>query len=388
MHPSESIRGIKSDMLSGKRIALCVTGSIAAVETVKIARELIRHGADVYPYMTRAARRFIGEDSLLFATGNDVILELTGRDEHLYDFDVVLVAPATADIISKAACGIADDAVSTLLLSNLERTIFVPAMDSGMWENQILQENMEKLKRFSKFVEPKVEEGKRKIPDVDTVVAETIRFVRNDLRDKRILVIGGAGYQRIDSFRIITNLATGRTAVELARYAYLMGGGVRLLIGLHTVQVPPYIPRERFSDVEGLIERIPDMLDYDAIFVPAALPDYGVNPREGKIKSLEEMRDVEFREMPKFLKELRKEYMGFLVGFKAESGIDYEELIRRARERMEAYSLDMVVANLIEDVDEETTRAFIILRDEGVEEYRGNKEGLAKRIMEIVVDSI
>ncbi len=388
MHPSQRIRGIKSDLLDGKRIALCVTGSIGAVESVRIARELIRHGAEVVPYATPAALKFIGRDALLFATGNDVVVELTGRDEHLYDFDAVLVAPATADIISKAACAIADDAVSTLLLSNLERSIFVPAMDSGMWENPILGENMERLKSIASFIEPRVEEEKMKVPEPEVVVAETIRFVRGDLRGKSILVIGGAGYERIDSFRIITNLATGRTAVELAKYAYLMGADIKLLLGLHSAEIPPYIKAEKFSGVEDLMSRIEEMLGYDAIFVPAALPDYGTDEREGKIKSVEEMNSLSFREMPKFLKKLREKYDGFLVGFKAESGIDYDELLRRARERMRAYRLDMVVANLIEDVSEESTRAFIITGDEYYEEYAGSKEGLAKRIMEIVVDSI
>jgi len=164
MHPSQQIRGEKSDILDGKKIALCVTGSIAAVETVKLARELIRHGAEVFIYVTKDALKFVGKDSLLFATGNEVVDKLTGRDEHLEDFDMVLVAPATANVISKAACGIADDAVTTLILANLNKCVFVPTMDERMRKNPILGENIKKLENYCKFIEPLKEEGKLKHP--------------------------------------------------------------------------------------------------------------------------------------------------------------------------------------------------------------------------------
>ncbi len=389
MQPWERIRGEKSDLLSNKKIALCITGSIAAVETVKLARELLRHGADVYPYMTRNALKFVGEDALLFSTGHHPITELSGLDEHLYDFDSILVAPATADIISKTSCGISDDAVSTLLLANLKRnTIFVPSMSQSMYENPILQANMEKLRKYVTFIEPKFEEDKAKMPDVDRIVAEVIHSLHNELRGKRVMVIGGAGYEKFDNFRIITNLATGRMGIEIARYAYYYGADVTLLLGLHSAQVPSYLKLRRFGTVSDLMNRVEEMTNYDAIVVPAALPDFKPERREGKIKSLEEFSRVDFEENPKLLRELRKRFEGFLVGFKAESGISREELIKRARQRMKEYSLDMIVANLLEDVKEDRTKAIVIFSDEDMEEFEGPKERLANRIVELMAESI
>ena len=388
MHPSEAIRGEKSNILKGKRIALCVTGSIGSVEAVKLSRELIRHGADVYPYLTKTALKFIGEDSLLFATGHQPIVELTGKDEHLYDFDAILVAPATADIISKAACGIADDAVSTLILGNIEKCIFVPTMDMRMYSNPILTENLEKLKKYVKFIEPRMEEGKVKMPDVEGIVANLMNILMDDLKGKRILVIGGAGYERFDNFRIITNLSTGKTAIDIARYSFYYGAEVTLLLGLHTASVPSYIKYERFEGIDDLISRIGEFLSYDGILVPAALPDFKPEKVEGKVKDVGEFNKIEFKENPKFLRELRDRYKGFLVGFKAESNISRDELIKRARERMKEYELDIIVANLIEDVKENDTKAIIIFSDEEIEEFSGRKEDLARRIVEIMVDSL
>lgn len=387
MHPSDRIRGEKSEILKGKKIALCVTGSISSVEAVKVARELIRHGAQVYPYATDSALKFIGKDSLLFATGNPVVDELTGKDEHLESFDLILVAPATANIISKAACGIADDAVSTLILANLQKCMFVPTMHEKMMNNPIFQENINKLKKYCKFIEPIREEDKLKLPDRENIAAEVMHSLRNELKGKKILVIGGAGYEKIDNFRIITNLATGRMGVELAKYAYYYGGEVKLLISLHSVKIPSFLPFESFGSIGDLLSRMEEYKNYDVIIVPAALPDFKPVKVDGKIKSLREFKEVKYTENPKFLKELRKTYNGFLVGFKAESGVSEEELIRRARERMKEYSLDIVVANLLEDVKPESTRAFIIF-DDDFERVEGSKDKVAKRIIEIVVESL
>ncbi len=387
MHPSERIRGEKSELLKGRKIALCVTGSIAAVETIKIARELIRHGASVHPYATASALKFIGSDALLFATGNPVVTELTGRDEHLEEFDLVLVAPATADIISKAACGIADDAVSTLILANLEKCMFIPTMDGRMMNSPILQDNIEKLKKHCRFIEPLVEEGKLKMPDREKIAAEVMHALRDELRGKRILVIGGAGYEKIDDFRIITNLASGKMGIEIAKHAYYYGGDVKLLLSLHTVPPPDFISVESFGGVSDLLSRMEEYKSYDAIIVPAALPDFKPSGVRGKIKALDEIRRIEYEENPKFLKELRKIYHGFLVGFKAESRVSEDELIRRARERMKEYSLDMIVANLLEDVKRDITKAVIIFDDE-LEKLEGPKEMVARRIVEIMAESI
>ena len=329
MHPSERIKFEKSEILKGKSIAMVITGSIAAVEAVKIARELIRHGANVYPFATSDALRFIGRDSLEFATGHSVVVELTGNVEHLQDFDLILVAPATADIISKAACGIADDAVSTLILANIERCLFVPAMNERMYENPFLQENLEKIRQVSYIMEGESSEDEIKIPDREVIAAHVMHILGDKLRNKKILVIGGAGYENIDDFRIVTNLSTGKTAIEIAKHAYYMGGDATLWMGLSRFEIPTYLRFGRFTNAKSLISRIKNILadNYDAIIVPAALPDFSPERKDGKV-DFEEFVKIQWRKTPKFLEELRKEYDGVLVGFKAEARIGVSELLK------------------------------------------------------------
>ncbi len=388
MHPSERIRFEKSEILKGKKIAMAITGSIAAVEAVKIARELIRHGADVYPYATPDALRFIGKDSLEFATGHDVIVELTGNVEHLQDLDLVLVAPATADIISKAACGIADDSVSTLILANIEKCVFVPAMNERMYENPFFLSNLEKIRNVAYVIEGESSEEEIKIPDREEIAAHVMHILGEKLRNRKILVIGGAGYEKIDDFRIITNLSTGKTAIEIAKHAYYLGGDVTLLMGLSKIGIPSYIRHDIFSDAKSLISLVKNIVSerYDAIIVPAALPDFSPERKEGKIE-FEEFEKVKWRKTPKFLEELRKEFDGILVAFKAETKIGVNDLIKEARKIMEKYNLNFVVANLLEDVKENTSRVFIV-DDEDFTEISGSKEYIAQRIVERVADEI
>ncbi len=387
MHPSERIRGVRGSYLAGKRIALVVTGSIAAVESVKIARELIRYGAEVYPYMTRHAEKFVGRDALLFATGHMPVVELSGMDEHLYDFDAVVVAPATANVLSRAACGMADDAATTLILANLQRCIFFPAMSEKMYSNPVLRKNIELLRDVATVVMPVNEEGELKLPSRERVAAEVMR-VLGPLRGKKILVIGGAGYEPLDNFRIITNLSTGNTAVELAKHAYFMGADVRLLLGLHSAMVPDYLDVGSFTSVESLIDMVDDIVceEYDAIIVPAALPDFVPVGGKGKI-GFGELEKIKWKEAPKFLRVLGEKYGGYLVGFKAEYGVDDSVLVARARDRMKRYRLSMVVANRIEDVGQHRTRVILVTEDD-VEEVAGAKKYVARRIMERVADEI
>ncbi len=385
MHASQEICCEKSEMLSGKKIALAVTGSVAAVESVKIARELIRHGAEVHAYLTSSAQKFVGKDALQFATGNKVICELSGMNEHLEDYDIILVCPATADIISKAACGMADDAVSTLILANLERCVFVPAMNRRMYENPILRENLSKLEKFATIVKPRDEEGEMKVPSREYIAAKVMNFLHDELKNHKVLVIGGAGYEKIDNFRIVSNLASGATAIEIAKYAYFLGAEVKLMMGLGK-EPPDFLDVERFGTVEELIENIDSMLSYDVIIVPAALPDFKPSGAAGKI-SMEDFQNMEWEQAPKFLEKLGHVYDGYLVGFKAEWDVSDEELIQKARERMNTYHLNMVVANDLRDVVENNTRVLIITHND-VSEVKGSKRDVAEHLLRRIADEL
>jgi phosphopantothenoylcysteine decarboxylase/phosphopantothenate--cysteine ligase len=195
MHPSAALNGIKSDKLSGKRIILGVTGSIAAVETVKLARELLRNGAEVIPVMTTSASKIIHPDSLWFATGNKPILELSGEVEHVSycgevpdRADLLLIAPATANTISKIAGGIDDTPVTSFATTALGSGIpimIVPAMHYSMYANPFVKQNLEILAGHEdsiEFIEPRLEENKAKIAETPEIVTRVIFIGSNGNR--------------------------------------------------------------------------------------------------------------------------------------------------------------------------------------------------------------
>jgi len=225
MHPADEIRGSKSKILSNKKIVLAVTGSIAAVETILLSRELIRHGAEVFPVMSPNATKIIHPDSLWFATGNKPILELSGKTEHIFfcgkvnnPADLLLISPCTANTISKIAHGIDDTVVTTFATTAIGSGVpilIAPAMHISMYDHKILQENIKKCKEVGvKFVEPQVEKNKAKMADIYEIVSNVIRETgRKDLSNKKILVIGGPSREVIDDVRAITNRSSGKTAI-------------------------------------------------------------------------------------------------------------------------------------------------------------------------------
>lgn len=173
----------RNKILAGKKIALCVTGSVAAIESPKIARELVRYGVEVHAYMTKGAMGIIHPDTMEFATGNEVVTRLTGRLEHLHDFDLILIAPATANTIGKIACGIGDSVVSALVLGSKSKVLTAPAMHGSIYDNRIVKENIAKLRRYGfKFIEPRVEEGKAKLAGRDDIIAHVLM----ELKKKRL----------------------------------------------------------------------------------------------------------------------------------------------------------------------------------------------------------
>ncbi len=395
MHPSNEIKGIKDDALAGKRIVLGITGSIAAVETVKLARELIRRGAEVYPVLSPAATKIVHPDSLGFATGKRPITELTGAVEHVAlcgdvegHADLLLIAPSTANTISKIACGIDDTPVTTFATTALGTGIplmIVPAMHATMYDNPAVMRNVERLKKMGvDFVGPRFEEKKAKIAGIYEIVSAVVRRIgKKDLRDTRVLVIGGATSEPVDDMRVISNRSSGRTGIELAVEAYERGADVKLLLGKGSERPPEWIKTDYFTDVESLISML-DEPDYDMILVPAAISDYTPERKEGKIPSGMEELVIRLRPTPKVIEHIRKNYEGILVAFKAESVESTEELIKRAERRAKESSADIIVANRLSDVTHDSTKAFII-NGSSVRGFEGSKKELAGAIMDEAV---
>lgn len=395
MHPSRELYCKKSTKLKDKRIVLGITGSIAAVETVKLIRELIRHGAEIYPVMSEAAQKIIHPYSLEFACGNEPVTEITGKVQHVElcgevpdKVDLLLIAPSTANTISKVAYGIDDTPVTTFATTAIGSkipVILVPAMHISMYIHPIVLENIEKLRKIGiDVVEPRITENKAKMPSIEEIVEQVIRTIgKKDLDQKKILVIAGSTAEEIDDIRVITNKSTGRTGVELAQAAYERGADVELWMGRCQVLLPDYVPIKRFDTIDELFNLVED-INHDIVILPAAISDFKVEKQKGKISS-NSAPILKLTQNPKIIERIRDDSKGLLVGFKAEYDIAKDELISRAKERMEELQLELMVANDFSKTTENENVVYIIGKEGNIEEINGKKAKIAQRILDRVV---
>lgn len=396
MHPSEEIYCEKSTRLRGKTIVMGITGSIAATECFGTIRELIRHGATVFPVMTAEACKLVTPDSLEFASGHKPVIALTGTTEHISmvgsprDADLFLIYPATANTISKIACGIDDTPVTSMATVAIGAGIPVaiaPAMHESMYRNPAVSANMEKLRSWGiTFIGPRTDGVRAKVASRDEVVAWTFRMLSlNYLTGKRILVIGGRSEEPIDGMRIITNRSTGLMSVELAKRAFERGADVEMWMGGCSVELPDYIPIRRYATVSELLEMV-EGIDHDAVIVPAALADFAPKVvAEGKIPS-DNGFTLELKSVPKVLPAIHKKCKT-VIGFKAESGLSKEALESRARDRLDKYELAAVIANDIDAVGMKTSSAMLVTGDD-CRDVTGTKAEISDAILDFCVDHI
>ncbi|MEW6069380.1 MAG: bifunctional phosphopantothenoylcysteine decarboxylase/phosphopantothenate--cysteine ligase CoaBC [Candidatus Thermoplasmatota archaeon] len=399
-HPSEELRGTKSAELKGKIIVLGITGSIAAVEVIKLARELIRHSASVVGVMSFEAQKIIHPNAVEFATGNKPITEITGKVEHVSlcgstksKASLLLIAPCTANTISKIACGIDDTPVTTFATTALGSKIpilIVPAMHASMYEHEIVQENIKKLKALGiEFIEPKLEEGKAKFPGIEEIVARVIRKIgKNDFQNKKILVIAGSTKEPIDDVRYITAKSTGKTGIEIAKSAFQRGAEVKLFYGYAAEPAPDYIITEGFESIEDLKAKLKNLNFYDAIICPAAISDYIPEREAGKLSSEKERLSLSLHRAPKILELIRKNYKKYLVGFKLESNVSKKELLERAYKKLKNEKLDLIVANDFKNISYESSEVLIIDRNKNVIVAKGRKEEIANRILDKIKEEL
>ena len=392
MHPSEGIRCAKSKKLQGKRIILGITGSIAAVECLELARELIRHGAVVHAVMSAEAQKIITPCSMVFATGNEVITDLDGWVQHVDllgnaqdKADLLLIAPCTANTVSKIACGIDDTTVTTMATTALGSgtpVMIAPAMHAAMYDNPIVQTNISALKYIGlDLVGPRMEEGKAKVATNEEIVEAVLRRLgKGDYTGKRVLVIGGSSEEPIDDMRVISNRGTGETAVELAKAAYERGADVELWMGRCSVRLPSFIPTRRFVTVGDLVKMVPSV-SHDIVLVPAALSDFAPRKVEGKLSSGSNGLELILEPVAKVLPLLRKKKVK-LIGFKAESGIGESELVVRAEQRVKQYKLDAIVANDLTEVRPGMTSVLFISNKGKYVRLSGTKKEVADLLLD------
>jgi len=397
MHPADELRGVKSNNLSGKRIVLGVTGSIAAVECVRLSRELIRHGAEVIPVMTYAATHIIHPDALEFATGNKPILSLTGKVEHVSlcgkvkdPADLLLISPCTANTISKIAHGIDDTLVTTCATTALGSHIpimLVPAMHLSMYDHIIIQHNIDRCKKAGIHIaDPTIRGNKAKLAANEEIVASVIRILgTQDLANKKVLVIGGATAESIDDVRVITNRSSGKTAIHLAQQAFYRGGTVELWLGQAGEQVPDYMNAVRFTSIDDLVSLLKRtaLEHYDSIIVCAALADYIPTRQKGKISSSKKQLTISCNPAPKLISTLRKQAPhATLIGFKVESAPRTIE--KNAMALLKGNHLDAVVANTIRGFGDDDNEIWIFRATGKSTHKKGTKEQLANDVLDII----
>ena len=397
MHPAKRIHGAKSEKLKGKQIVLGITGSIAAVETVKLSRELIRHGAEVVPVLSKDATEIVHPNALHFATGREPItridgsvpyIELVGTDGTA---DLLLIAPATSNTIAKVAMGIDDTVVTTFAQNALGAGIpilIAPAMHETMYNNPLIAGHIRTLEKLGvEFVTPKFEDEKAKLADTEEIVARVIRRIgTRELAGQRVVVITGSTAEPIDDVRVVTNKTTGETGVELARVAFEKGADVELWLGRHHTVAPKYIPTKTFETTEDLL-KLTESLEADIAVVPAAISDFTTRKTKGKIPSRGGAITLELTPTPKILPALRKGTK-VLVGFKAEAGVSASDLKSRALSLMKEVGLDLVVANDVSKVGRGTTSVLIIDRQGGAESFEGSKSLAAEKIWRAVLHGL
>ncbi|MDI6872851.1 bifunctional phosphopantothenoylcysteine decarboxylase/phosphopantothenate--cysteine ligase CoaBC [Candidatus Solincola sp.] len=387
-------------------IVFGVTGGIAAYKAVEVVRRLAERGLDVRVVMTEHATRLVGPDTFRAVSGNPVSLHLFDASgpamEHISlarAADLVVVAPATANILAKMAQGLADDLLSTTLLATRAPVLVAPAMNREMYRHPATQDNLRKLReRGVHVVGPESgalacgEEGEGRMAEPPAIVEAVLRLLdmRGDLSGHRVLVTAGGTREPLDPVRFIGNRSSGKMGYALAETARELGAEVILVSGPTHLQAPPGVERIMVETAEEMRREVLSRSGgCSAVVMAAAVADFTPSRRsEEKIKrGGREGLIVELVPTPDILSELsdRRPPGQVLVGFAAETG----DLLRKARKKMEEKGVDILVANDVSrpgsGFDSDLNQAVILFRDGREEELDlMPKRELALRIWEAV----
>ena len=393
--PPESSLGdrevlLEGNHLQGKRIALLITGSIAALKAPLIARHLRRQGADVVAFASSEALRYTTVDALEWSTTNTVITKLTAAAEHLSDenpFAAYLIAPATYNTINKIACGIADGVVTSSVASAIGRmergktkVLIAPTMH-GSLHNSILTASLQKLQAMGvEFIPPLVAYGKNNLP-AETVIASAVcRAVSHSpLKNIPILVTGGATPVPIDNVRRITNRFTGTLGGKIAEELYYQGAEVKLIRGQGSYVPPDYLPHQTINGYQEyrttVIEELTQHKYKFAIF-SAAVADYQLSEVfPGKIPSGGALQSIDLVPTAKVIAEVRAKFPElYMVTFKYQENVTHEELMAIANQRLQQ-GYQMVVANRGEEKGANGEQiAYLVTSDKSPIKVMGKKD--------------
>ncbi len=397
-HPSLDIVSSYGVELSGKKIVLCVAGSVAAYKAIELARLLMRHGADVKCVTSDAVTKLVQPDYFKWATGNEVITKLTGELEHirLADYnqsDLIIVYPATANTLGKLANGIDDTPVSTVLTVGFGSKIPILmclAMHASMYENAAVKKNIEFLRNKIEFLAPQQIEGKAKATEPEDVLDYVLKKFgfSSILKNKKVLITAGPTIEHIDPIRIITNQSSGKTGILLASELISSGAKVTLVYGPGSEKPPKGAKIIKISTSNEMFNVVKKEMSkkFDIVIMAAAISDYiPEKPSKNKIKSTKNKIKISLKKTPKIINFIKKYQKNvFLVGFKAEANISKNEMIILGKKKMNESNADMIIANDIGSVrykrNPESNEIFIIDSDKVISSGWMKKEKIAKFI--------
>ena len=399
-----------------KNILIGVTAGIAAYKIIDLIKLLKNEGHKVFVIMTKGATEMFSTTDFEKVTDNKVYVNLFEKNfnykkilknrkvEHIEladKTDMMIIAPATANIIGKLANGLADDLLTTTTLAMTAPIIICPSMNVNMWKNPIVQQNFNKLKSVGyQIIEPASGmlacgyEGVGRLENVEIINKEINKLLeRNDsLKNKKIIVTAGGTTEKIDEVRFITNRSSGKMGVALAEECYLRGADVLLLRAKNSVS-PRYLIKEKiFETAEELLQLIKvNINDTDVFFQTAAVSDFKVEkPIKGKLSS---DNSVNLKLVPqiKIVDKIKKlSPKTTLIAFKAEYGLSEKKLINEGRKKLKESNTDFVIANDISQSDRgfesDDNEVYIILKNENVKKIPlASKREIAKKIVEFVV---
>lgn len=394
-------------MLKGKTVLLGITGGIAAYKIANLASALVKLHADVNVIMTQNATNFINPITFESLTGNKCIVDTFDRNfkfkvEHIALAelaDVFMVAPTSANVIGKIANGIADDMLTTTLMACKKKKILAPAMNTNMYENPIVQDNIKKLKDYGmEIIEPATgylacgTTGSGKLPDEKILLEYILREVayEKDLSGKTVLVTAGPTREAVDPVRFISNHSTGKMGYAIARCASLRGARVILVSGPVSIEPPLFaelLPVVSAEDMYNAVMKYKD--EADIIIKSAAVADYTpVTISSEKIKKQDGDMRIELKRTKDILKELgqsRRENQ-FICGFAMET----ENLIENAFKKLESKNVDMIVANSLKTegagFGTDTNVVTLITKDGKTELPLMSKIDVAMKILDAAVN--
>lgn len=393
-------------MLKGKTVVLAVTGSIAAYKIANLASMLKKLHCNVHVLMTRNATNFINPITFETLTSNKCLIDTFDRNfefsvEHVSiakQADVVLIAPASANVIGKLANGIADDMLTTTVMACPCPKLISPAMNHNMFHNPIVQDNLEKLSRFGySVIQPASgllacgDVGDGKMPDEGTLLSWILREIacEKDMLGKRLLVTAGATREAIDPVRFITNHSSGKMGFAIAKAAMLRGAKVTVVAAHTDVAPPPFVEvvpvksaEEMFNAVTGRAE------EADIIIKAAAVADYTpVSVAEGKMKKSDGDMSIPLKRTQDILKYLgaHKKEGQFLCGFSMET----DNVIENSRKKLTSKNCDMICANSLRTAGAGfggDTNVITLITREGQQELAlMSKEDAAHKILDAIL---